>query len=446
MALNSVWNGEKPGHRNQYEILAESILDGQINLDYNDMDPKLLELDNPYDPSLREGVSYHWDHAFYNGKYYMYFGVVPVFLLFLPFRIITGTSLITYLAIQIFTSLFIFGIFSLFLLIGRKFFKNLSLSVYLSLSVAVSLMSVWYLVGTPSLYCTAIAAGIALEIWSLFFLAQAVWNTNNREKTIYRVNLGSLLGALTFGCRPTIGLANLIAIPFFLEYLKKKPLEGKLGKKILAIFIPYIIIASLLMIYNYVRFENPFEFGQSYQLTVADQTPYGNLLTRFNGIALINGMAKNFIKFVPLKNAFPYISYQSILLNFPIVFIAIMCSIQKDTLLILKRDKLIILSIVLWISYLLITIFQVLNTPYLLERYRSDIYWIIGIFLFISFGSFLKTLNGRSKKIWEFLISILALVTIFQSFLLWLIPSDSSFTAVFPETLHTFEEILRLGF
>lgn len=144
MSLSPTWNGEIPGHRNQYEILAESILNGHINLDYGDMDPKLLEMENPYNPEQRKamGVSYHWDHAFYNGQYYMYFGVVPVFLLFLPFRVITGTSLTTYHATQVFTALFILGIFALFLLLSKKFFSSLSWAAYLSLSAAASAMSV----------------------------------------------------------------------------------------------------------------------------------------------------------------------------------------------------------------------------------------------------------------------------------------------------------------
>ena len=92
MRLAPLWNGEQPGHRNQYEKLAEAFLEGHLDIDYGDMDPKLLALENPYDPAERQkaGVFYHWDHSFFNGKYYMYFGVVPVVLVFLPFRAVFG--------------------------------------------------------------------------------------------------------------------------------------------------------------------------------------------------------------------------------------------------------------------------------------------------------------------------------------------------------------------
>ena len=41
--------------------------------------PALKNLSNPYDDTLRtaEGVETKWDYAYYNGKYYVYFGALP---------------------------------------------------------------------------------------------------------------------------------------------------------------------------------------------------------------------------------------------------------------------------------------------------------------------------------------------------------------------------------
>lgn len=448
MPLSPAYNGENPKYTNQYEVLAESILDGRIDLDYGDMDPLLLEMDNPYDREQRKevGVHYHWDHAFYNGHYYMYFGVVPVLLLFLPFRVITGTSLTTYHATQIFTALFIFGIFVLFLLLARKFFCKMNLSVYLSLSVSISIMSVWYIVAAPALYCTAIAAGICMEVWSLFFFMKAVWDANGEgQSTVYGV-LGSLFGALAFGCRPTIALANILAVPLFIHYLNGKKFNLKLLKQILAVLVPYVIIGLLLMAYNYVRFENPFEFGQSYQLTVADQRGYGNLLSQFGLKKVVNGLMKNFIAYTPYGDSFPYTSFQSVLLNFPICLISLFCLLQKDTLSALRKNKLVGFVGVLLFCPVLITTSQILASPYLLERYRSDIYWLIGILMFLAFGLFLENLNEREKRFGGFIVALLAFATIFRSFILWTVPYDNNFTDIYPGYLATFEKVLRLGF
>ncbi len=139
MSMPPAWNGEVPDHRDQYEQITESFLNGHLYFDYDD-DPKLLAMENPYDTEARyqAGIFSHGDHAFYNGHYYMYFGVVPVFLLFLPYRVITGHALLTFHATQIFVAGFILGVFSLFWNIIRKFFKDLPLSVYLALSLALS--------------------------------------------------------------------------------------------------------------------------------------------------------------------------------------------------------------------------------------------------------------------------------------------------------------------
>lgn len=447
MSLSPIWNGEVPQHRNQYELLSESILDGHIYITYDDIDPKLLQMENPYDPALRKdlGVSYHWDHAFYNGHYYMYFGVVPVFLIFLPFRLITGVALTTYHATQVFTALFIVGVFILFLFLAKKFFCTLSLAVYLSLSSAVSIMSVWYAAEAPALYCTAITSALCLEIWSLFFFVKAVWGSTTDRSAVGYGMVGSLFGALAFGCRPTVALANLLAVPMLINYIKRKKLGLELLRQITITILPYVIIGSLLMIYNYVRFENPFEFGQSYQLTVADQSDYSNALSQFNVIKVVNGLMENFIAFIPLKQTFPYISHSSALINFPICIIAGLFLFRRDTKIFLKENELRAFFIQLACLPVIITIAEILMAPYLRERYRMDIYWLMGLLSYLSFGIFYHTTGTREQKRYGFLLSILAYITILKAFLLWTVPNDSNFTAKFPEYIGKFEKVLFLG-
>lgn len=460
MSLSPVWNGEIPEHRNQYEVLAESILEGRIDLDYGDTDPLLLQMENPYDPEMRTalGVHYHYDHAFYNGKYYMYFGIVPVLLLFLPFRLITGNALTTYHATQFFTALFIAGLFAFFLLLAKKFFRSMSFTVYLTLSAAMSVMSVWYLSKAPALYCTAIAAGICAEVWSLFFFAKAVWGDGNeRMSTVYGV-LGSLFGALAFGCRPTIALANLLAVPLFFHYIKQRTsrstdcphadkgkIDAGLVKQILIVVSPYIVIGVLLMLYNYVRFDSVFEFGQSYQLTKADQSGYGSVAAQFGPIKILDGVLQNFFACAPLKYTFPFLSACSVFFNFPVCVAALFFLFQKDTLSLCKKSGLAAFMAVLFSLPVLITVMQCLMSPFLLERYRSDIYWLMGLLTFLAFGLFGETLSGRTGKIAGFFCSLMAFATVFSAFLLWMIPDDGSYTELFPEALSAVEKILFFG-
>ena len=219
MSKLPLWNGNIPDHRNQYELMAENILAGRFYFDYGDED-ELSQLNNPYDPAERSeaGINYHWDHAYYKGNYYMYFGVVPVFLVFLPYLVIVGTSLTTYNATQLFVAIIIIGTFSLFRLLARLFFSNIPFSVYIFLSVAFSIMSVWYSIAEPALYCTVITAAIALEIWSLYFFVKAVWLEKNENTQLFYAGIGAVLGALVFGCRPTIAIANFLVIPMLFVF------------------------------------------------------------------------------------------------------------------------------------------------------------------------------------------------------------------------------------
>lgn len=447
MSLSPYWNGEFPQHRNQYEVMTESLLNGHVYMDYDDIDPKLLAMDNPYDPAQRDeaGVTYHWDHAFYNGHYYMYFGVVPVLLVFLPFRVITGTALLSYQGTQVFTALFILGVFFLFRLLARKFFPTLSWGACLSLSAAFSMMSVWYIAGTPALYCTAIAAGICVEVWSLYFFARAVWDSpSERHSVLYGV-LGSLLGALAFGCRPPIALANLLAVPMFLHYVRGKKWDRRLLGQIAAVALPYVVVGAALMAYNYVRFDNPFEFGQSYQITVTDQRSYGSLLSQFDLCKVINGLLSNFLLFNDVKPEFPYIAISSALINFPVCVFALFCLVQRDTLALMKARRIRGFVAVLFLLPILITVSEILMSPWLLERYRSDIYWLMGLLSFLSFGFFCESAPESSRRRWCFVFSIAALLTAFKSFLLWASPYDYNFTFCDPAYLDKFASILSLG-
>ena len=88
----------------QYGYLADALLEGRTDLDLP-VSPSLAALDDPYDFEARYEIGsttderIFWDHAFYQGRYYSYFGVVPAILVFAPFRLITGAMLNTSYAV-----------------------------------------------------------------------------------------------------------------------------------------------------------------------------------------------------------------------------------------------------------------------------------------------------------------------------------------------------------
>ncbi len=447
MGLSPSYNGEKPDYMNQYELLAESFMEGHLYIDYDDIDPELLALDNPYDPDAREAadVSFHWDHAFYNGRYYMYFGVVPVFLLFLPYRLITGTSLTTYHATQIFVALFICGVFSLFYMLGRAFFKRLSLGLYLSLSAAFSFISVWYAVSAPALYCTAISAAICLEIWSFFFFIRAVFVCEKESTSIRYAFWGSLTGALAFGCRPPIALANLFVLPLLAVFLKGRTLTFRLGKQLVLAASPYLVVGALLMLYNYARFDNPFEFGQAYQLTIADQSHYGSFFSRFQPLKTFDSICKFFVGYTPMSDQFPFVTFDGTLLNFPILVLPLFGIASEGVRGEIRENRLRYCIMSLFLIPLLIAFTDVLWAPTVLERYHMDVYWILCLLCFLVTGLYYQNLAAKTAKKFSCVLSVWAFLTICKCIFMFLVPYDYNFTFYYVEALEKIRKIFMLG-
>ena len=375
-------------NKNQYELMADALLKGQVYLEYGDMDRRLLEMPNPYDTKARRelGVRYHWDHAFYKGRYYMYFGVVPVFLLFIPFKLITGTSLTTYHATQVFVGMSIIGLFLFFRLLSKRFFPKLSFPVYLFLGAAISVTSMVHCVAKPAMYMTAFAAAFCMEIWSVYFYVKAVWATEDDNRAIFRAFLGALFGALAFGCRPSIALGNLIVIPCLIVFLRGHKFSGKLLLKLAAAASPYIIIGALLMFYNYIRFENPFEFGQSYQLTVADQSAYGSLFSRLSARGLLNGATFFLTRSEDLVAEFPHIVEGGVFYTYPVFGAGLFALTNKKTRTAIRANKFVLFLLGGIATIGVIIMMDVVWTPYLLARYREDMMWLLGMLVFLAVG------------------------------------------------------------
>lgn len=442
-----VWNGEVPGHRNQYELMAEAILDGRIEFAYGD-EGTLSGLKNPYDPYERRdaGIWFHWDHAYYKGHYYMYFGVVPVFLLFIPYRLLTGEPLTTYHATQVFAIFIILGFFVLFRLLAELFFKKMPCSVYLWLSVAASVMSVWYASAEPALYCTAITGALALEIWSLYFFIKAVYAPAGENKQIFLAGVGALLGALAFGCRPSIALGNLLVLPLLAVFLRERKFTLKLLGKLLLAALPYVIVAAGLMTYNYVRFEDPFEFGQAYQLTAADQTNYRISFDPATLLRVASQLGLSFFNPPHVSGAFPYIAPEAkvgsgpygVFFNFPILLLGLVV-FSKTSRRALREMKLSSLMIGIAVTVFIISAVDVMWTPFLIERYHMDIYFLMGLGLFIALGSRYGSKGHRA--VWlNGVVSAMSLLTVVMCFLF--VAYRVGYT--YPEKLQAMGEFLGL--
>ena len=71
---------------------AKAIINGKSYLE-KEPSNELLKLDNPYDTTQRIRSRDGWDIALFNGKYYVYFGILPEIIFFVPYMLINNRSL-----------------------------------------------------------------------------------------------------------------------------------------------------------------------------------------------------------------------------------------------------------------------------------------------------------------------------------------------------------------
>ena len=248
---------------------------GQLELDL-DVNPALHELINPYDKGERDknGVEYHWDRAYYNGKYYSYFGLAPLFMVYYPVFWLTGMLPTTIFAGACLTVFAILCIFAAIQGLMRLFTPKANLLLFLSGELAVMGGSLLWLMqaSASSFYYLPLIASFG---WLGAFTAFACYGYQ-AGKPWKRIVLFALCGlsvVMLVLSRPNAALlAIAFGAPLFLRILLDKNLSARQRflESALPFLIPILMGAAGIMYYNAIRFGSVFEFGTSYQLTESD--------------------------------------------------------------------------------------------------------------------------------------------------------------------------------
>ena len=288
---------------------VDMVLDGKVYLE-QEPSKELMNLSNPYDNTLRntENVDYVWDMAYYNGKYYVYFGILPVLTVMAPYKFITGDYMELNTVVFIFATLTIIFIMKSIMLIFRRWFKDVPFKFLILFFVAViSGGIIMWICRRPITYEVAIISGYYLVIQGIFFILKTI----EKQKVNYiYMCLACLSLALAVACRPNLLIASLLIVPVLLKiFINNIKNRENILKNILVVAIPYGIVGISLMLYNYVRFDNIFEFGAQYQITVNDMRNLGNRI-----MTIPIGLMSYLFKIPTIISQFPFaqISYDTI--------------------------------------------------------------------------------------------------------------------------------------
>ncbi|MBO5164075.1 MAG: hypothetical protein J6B75_06465 [Ruminococcus sp.] len=251
------------------EELVLAFEHGQFDL-LSEPSEELLAMENPYDTGSRyyDDVECLWDHAFYNGKYYSYYGIAPL-LLFVPYHLITGYFFPADIATMLFASGGLLLLSMLYTAVVRKWFGGISTGAYISgLAIILAACGVWYSVGRPMFYELSISAGFLCCTAGAYFLVTSGIFDKGQAK-LPRILLSSLLLGLSVMCRPTLAVYAVCGCLFYLLSVKK---QEKKWKYLACAFVPLMVLGAFQMYYNYARFGSIFEFGIKYSLTINDFT------------------------------------------------------------------------------------------------------------------------------------------------------------------------------
>lgn len=440
LSINSILSIKNVHNHNVHNNLANSLIEGKTYFkDTNNSEEILNSMDNPYDTNLRDklfaekGTYFLWDCAFYKGKYYSYFGVVPVALFYVPYKLITNLDLSTAFLNYLLATISAILLVVLLHQIVRKYFKKCSLGLFLLLSLALIYCSgLMYVLKLPTLYSIPIVSGLMFTYLGLNLLIASL----NKEKLrIFYLFLGSLSMALVAGCRPQLLLGSFFIIPIGYLYLEeKKRTKKEIIKSIISICIPYMVVAAVLMYYNYIRFGSVFDFGANYNLTTNDMTSRG-----FNLARIPLGLCIYLFNNINMKNVFPYIvgtelytNYLGVTIYEPVyggVFLSVIFTAINLFIFKLKKrinSNFIFYTCLFCIISSIIIIIADTEMAGILARYITDFSWLL---VFSSTLIVLKLYNnGRfNKRVLIKIVLILVVISLIYQFFYYFVSIENKF-------------------
>ncbi|HVW21224.1 MAG TPA: tetratricopeptide repeat protein [Opitutaceae bacterium] len=303
IVARSVGEWGRPPADYSNNLQAEALGAGHLYLP-KAVPPGLAALPDPYDPeaNLRYRMppySLH-DLSYFRGRFYLYFGVTPVLLLFWPWAALTGHYLIHKWAVAIFCGAGVLAAAGLLRGLRRRYFPEVGSAV-----LACGILALGLATGIPVLLQRAdvcevpISCAFALLMLSLAAVGAAL---HRPERRVLWTAGASLAYGLAVGARPSVLFGALILlVPLWSERKDRGP--GRGVRLLLAAAVPLGLCGAALAWYNWARFHSPLEFGQHYQLAADRQDSARHFSLRY----LWFNFRVYFLAPVRLSPVFPYV-------------------------------------------------------------------------------------------------------------------------------------------
>ncbi|NBQ58881.1 MAG: hypothetical protein EBU32_10985, partial [Opitutaceae bacterium] len=244
-----------------YALVTDAFFSGQLHLK---VEPRseLLALSDPYNGALNQPYRLI-DLSLYHGKYYFYWGLTPVVLLFAPLRFVSGLFPSEALACAFFGAAATGCMGWLLLALRRRHFPESS--AILTFFALICIASGSYLPAlamSNSVYGVPIAAAAFCQSLLWCFIARAL---HSRDSVLgWTVAAGIALG-LAIAARPNYVLWSAVLVwPLVVLWRRN---AGRRWSLVVAAAGPSALAISIMLGLNWLRFGRYLEFGMHYQLT-----------------------------------------------------------------------------------------------------------------------------------------------------------------------------------
>ncbi len=279
-----------------YNLLVQGFRAGQLSLK-KEVPPGFAQLADPYDRTANTPYEV-LDLSYYKGKFYLYYGVTPAVLLFWPYVALTGSYLLQKDAVLACCIVGFLVSVGLLFALWRRYFAKVTLAAVAAGTIALGLVTcIPPLLARCDVWEVSISCGYALTMLTL----AAIWKALHQpERRCWWLAAAGLAYGLAVGARPSLLFgAVILLVPVAQAWRERQ----RVWTLLIAAIGPIMLIGLGLMLYNALRFGDPFEFGLRYALSGDRQGPFRPFSVRY----LWFHFRVYFLDFAGWSDRFPFV-------------------------------------------------------------------------------------------------------------------------------------------
>jgi hypothetical protein len=278
--------------QNYYSELAKGILNKQLSFTVEPT-KELLEHDNPYGADAHNAGLEIQDASLFDGKYYLYYGPLPVFLTYIPIKAAFGFIPTDALVVTLYSGFYI----AIVTFLGWNFIRtNFSVSSAFFVTFLFNPIMLFCYGGTYTAGVSRVFCAILLCL-GYAFIFQSLKNRNGQT---LQATVGLLCLAAAAITRPTYVIDFSVLSILIIYYFLHEP-----AVKIIKVFVPSVSLLILKGVYNYARFNNIFDDGQKYITNGQDFLHKGMVHLPKDVLSLVYNLIYKIWEFLFLLPSFP---------------------------------------------------------------------------------------------------------------------------------------------